>query len=128
MRVVLRLLISLITVTAVCSGILMIYAPDGSLLKLSPDLLQSSPFRNYVVPGIILCLIVGGVNFFAVINTNPKNRQSYRYSLLGGIVLAASIIVQMFFLPSYHWLQIVFITVAVLVILLSYQLMGKAVF
>src|SRR5688572_24533663 len=111
MRVILRLLISLVTIAAVCCGILMIYTPDGSLLHLSPDLLQSSPFGNYLLPGLILSLVVGGVNLFAAVIINRKNRQSYRYSLLGGIALATWMIIQMFFLGSYHWLQIVFLTV-----------------
>ncbi len=58
-----RLLPGLQLVTGACApagGALLMVAPDGSLLKTDPSVLEGSPFTDWRVPGILLTVLVGG--------------------------------------------------------------------
>ncbi len=46
-------------VGALISGPMLFAAPDGHLLQWTPEMLEGTPFTNYVIPGIILFLLVG---------------------------------------------------------------------
>lgn len=128
MRNLLLLLTSFVTLTALCCRLLLIYEPDGSLLNLSADLLNGTPFKNFFLPAVVLTVVVGGINLFALVLAGSKHPHSYRYSLAGGNAVLAWIVVQMLLTQSYHWLQLVYGLVGLLIVLLSLQLMGKAAF
>lgn len=44
---------------AIISGAMLFAAPDGSFLGMTTDLLEGTPFRDYLIPGIILFLFIG---------------------------------------------------------------------
>ena len=44
---------------AVISGGLLIAAPNGSLMQMPLSMLASSPFSNFLIPGIILFSLLG---------------------------------------------------------------------
>jgi hypothetical protein len=46
--------------TAVIGGLLLVIAPDGSLLAADPAALHGSPFADYRLPGLLLATLVGG--------------------------------------------------------------------
>ena len=46
-------------VGALISGPMLFAAPDGRLLGWTSEMMEGTPFVNYVVPGIILFLLVG---------------------------------------------------------------------
>ena len=58
MKLLLILLIGIITVAAIASGISMINSPDGITLNLQTYLLDNTPFKNFLIPGILLTFFV----------------------------------------------------------------------
>ena len=66
MTSLLFILISFIAITSTLSGLLMISSPDGGILNLPLVLLNGTPFKNFLIPGILLTTIVGLVNLLAV--------------------------------------------------------------
>lgn len=128
MRIFLLILISFVVLTALPAGIMMIYEPDGSSLGLSPAPLDSTPFKDFRVPGLILAGIVGGSNTISLFVIMSGNAHSYEFSLLSGIVSAGWVVTQMMLFQYYYWQQGVYLLAGILIILLSYHLMGKAVF
>ena len=46
--------------TALAGGVLLVIAPDGSLLMADPAVLSGSPFADYRWPGVLLAALVGG--------------------------------------------------------------------
>jgi hypothetical protein len=52
-------LLGFLSLGAFYGGIVFIISPDGSIFGMPSDLLKSSPFKNYLVPGIILLVIFG---------------------------------------------------------------------
>lgn len=125
MRFILLILNFFIAITAIIGGVMMIITPDGSTFHMALTLLSSSPFKSFLIPGIILAFIVGGINLIAVFYNVLKPKNKYTWSLAGGVVITGWIIMQMILVQVFHWLQFLYIGVGLLIILLSYQLKGK---
>jgi hypothetical protein len=49
----------------VAGGLLLVAAPDGSLLNADPGVLAGGPFSDWRVPGVLLAALVGGGFLFA---------------------------------------------------------------
>ena len=47
-------------VTGLAGGVLLVAAPDGSLLRANPATLADTPFTDWRVPGVLLAGLVGG--------------------------------------------------------------------
>ncbi len=125
MKMLLFLLLCFVGLTAAVSGIIMISRPDGSLLELPLLLLQGTPFKNYLVPGIVLAITVGGVNLFGAAYLVMRLPKQYNISMTGGAIVVVYVIMQYFFIQAFSWLQLVYIVAGVLIILIAYQLKGK---
>ena len=126
MKLFLFILLSFISVTAILSGLMMIGYADGSALNLSLSLLEGTPFKNYIIPGILLIIFVGIVNLLAVFYNMKRDPKRYTWALAAGIMICGWIITQMILIRSFHWLHIVYLAMGVVVILISFQLKGKA--
>jgi len=125
MKSFLFILVSFLGVTAMISGILMISNPDGSILNLSPALLEGTPFTNYLLPGILLATLVGGVNLLAVYFNLERHPSRYNWAMAGGFMICGWIVVQVLLINTIHWLHFLYFITGVVIILAAYQLKGK---
>ena len=128
MRNLLLSLIAMVTIAALCSGLMLMYDPDGRILSLPAKMLAHSPFKNFFFPGFVLAVLVGGTCVYALVISGNGNAQSYRWSVFAGLMIVGWAVGQMLLTEYYHWLQLVCLGIGVLVVLLAYQLMGKAIF
>jgi hypothetical protein len=125
MKTILFILICAVGLTATVSGLLMISGPDGAMLGLPLSLLDQTPFRSFLIPGIILAFLVGGVNLIAVFFNIQRNANRYNWAIAGGILITGWIIVQIILIQTVHWLHFLYLGMGALIILLAYQLKGK---
>jgi hypothetical protein len=125
MRLLLFLLLTFIALSAVFSGMFMLCYPDGSFLGLSTALLKDTAFHSFTIPGIILTVVVGGTSLVAVVLNVLAHPMRYNWAIAAGVVLAGWIVVQMLLINTFHWLQFVYLLLALMVLLLSWQLKGK---
>ncbi len=125
MKTILFILISFIAVTAILSGLLMISNPNGGLMNLPLNLLDGTPFNNFLIPGILLATIVGGVNLLALFYIMQHHVSRYNWAIAGGIMITGWIVVQMILIHAAHWLHFLYLGIGILIILLAYQLKGK---
>ncbi len=125
MRLLLLFLTGIIALTASISGVMMMIIPDGSFLNLSPNLLETSPFNSFFIPGLILGAGVGGSSLVALCYLLARHKKQYNRSLLAGILITGWILVQMFLVQGPYWLQWLNLGCGIFIILLSYQLKGK---
>lgn len=125
MKTVLFILVSFVALTATISGLLLISKPDGSIIDLPLFLLQTTPFKNFLIPGIILTAIVGGVNLVAVVYNIRRHVNRYNWAIAGGIMVGGWTVVQMLLIQSADWLHFLYLGIGALIILLAYQLKGK---
>ena len=125
MKTLLFILVSFIAVTSILSGLLMIINPDGGVMNLPLSLLDGTPFKNFLIPGILLTTIVGGVNLLAVFYNMQRHVNRYNWAMAGGIMISGWIVVQMILIQAAHWLHFLYLGIGILIILFSYQLKGK---
>jgi ABC-type proline/glycine betaine transport system permease subunit len=53
-EIILGIVMVLVAVGAMPAGLAMILKPDGSILHLTIDIIQGSPFKDFLIPGIFL--------------------------------------------------------------------------
>ncbi|GAB2824401.1 hypothetical protein [Ferruginibacter profundus] len=125
MKMLLLILLGFIAFTALASGVIIINHPDGGAMQLQLNVLDSTPFKNFLIPGIILTTVVGCTNLLAFIFCFTKYPTRYNWAIAAGIMICGWIIVQMLLINTMHWLQFVYLGAGLLVILIAYQLKGK---
>ena len=125
MKTLLFILVSFIAVTSTLSGLLMISRPDGEILNLPISLLEGTSFKDFLIPGILLTTIVGGVNLLAVFFNMQRNPNRYNWAITGGVTITGWIIAQMILIRTIHWLHFIYLGIGLLIILIAYQLKGK---
>ena len=125
MKSLLFILVSFVAVTATLSGLIMISNPDGGVMNLPLSLLDGTPFKDFLIPGILLTTIVGGVNLLAVFYNMQRHVYRYNWAMAGGIMISGWIVVQMILIQAAHWLHFLYLGIGILIILLAYQLKGK---
>lgn len=125
MKTILFLLVSFTALTSLISGILLMYDPSGSFFKMPLSLLSGTPFKNFLIPGILLAILVGGTNLLAVVLNLMRNKNRYNWAIAAGVMISGWIIVQMIMISTFSWLQFLYLVIGILTILLAYQLEGK---
>jgi hypothetical protein len=75
-------------------GVTLVADPTGASLGLPDDLLEHSPFRNYLIPGLILLVVLGVVPLIVSWGLWRRRRWSWYGSVFVGIALIVWIIVQ----------------------------------
>ena len=125
MKSILFILVTFIAITSILSGLLMISNPDGGLMNLTLSLLDGTPFQNFMIPGILLTGIVGGVNLVAVFFNMQRHSNRYNWAIAGGMVISGWIIIQMLLIHAARWLHFIYLGIGLLIILIAYQLKGK---
>jgi hypothetical protein len=125
MKNLLLILVAFIAVTATFSGLLLISHPNGEIMNLSLSLLDGTPFKNFLIPGIVLTTIVGGINLLAVFHNVQRHTNRYNWAMAGGFITSGWIVAQMILIHTVNWLHILYLGIGMLIILLAYQLKGK---
>lgn len=128
MKTLLDILLFFVAITALISGVIIILHPDGSMMQMSTDLLKTSPFKTFLIPGIVLTVFVGGSSAVALVLNILKNKRRYEWAIAAGVMTCGWVIVQMILINIFFWLQFVYLGIGILMILIAYQLKGKAFF
>ena len=90
---------------AVGGGALMIIAPDGRLLTMSVDMLKDSPFRNFLLPGLILFIVNGVGHLISGVLSVRRHALAGWAGIIFGLGLMIWIFVQVNMIGGGHWLQ-----------------------
>ncbi len=104
---------------ALISGPMLFAAPDGHLLMWTPEMLEGTPFTNYVIPGVILFLLVGAYQVVVAASLlrlpkwrwpdaiNPYKRYHWAWSASWamGIILLIWVIAETAFIGLTSFLQ-----------------------
>jgi hypothetical protein len=103
-------------VSAVAGAIPMLLHPSGSETMMPMSLLEHSPFRTFLVPGILL-LVANGLLSFWVLWLTIRNRPGYALWVgAQGSVLAGWLIIEVWMLRGVSWLHFFYGAVAVVMI------------
>lgn len=91
--------------SGLAGGFGLITNPDGDALAMSTDWLQSTPFTNFLVPGIILFLFNGLGNVAGFVATLKKHKQAARIATVFGLIMIIWIIAQVSWIGYKSFLQ-----------------------
>ena len=106
--------------TCIWGGLELVIKPDGSLVGLPVSLLRYSPFENFLLPGLLLGVVVGGACLVAgVLQLAPRKSVANGASMVAGVVLATWITVEMALLRTFHWLHGVYLALAIAITVLA---------
>ncbi|HWR91264.1 MAG TPA: hypothetical protein VN300_02515 [Desulfobacterales bacterium] len=91
--------------SASVSGALLMLAPSGAFLRMPPELLAGSPFRDFLVPGMILFVVVGVCQIVAGVLTLRRHPAAPVAGMVFGLGLVIWIFVQASMIGGGHLLQ-----------------------
>lgn len=99
---------------------------NTDVMKFPPDLLKTTPFDSFIIPGLILAFIVGGTQFVAATLLWIKNKFMYEATAVAGFGLLIWMTTEIYMIPTHHPIQIVYLGFAImnliiLMLLLKYQ-------
>lgn len=86
-------------------GLLLIADPSGDTLQMPASFLDPTPFPNYLLPGLLLLLVVGVLEWVTAVFTLLRQRQYAFWIILSGGALAIWITVQVIMIGYLHWMQ-----------------------
>ncbi len=118
-RILLIVLLLLVAISAIPSGAMLAFAPDGSMLQMPVSMLQGSPFSSYLIPGLVLCLVVGGSALAALVAIFIRHPKAKVLSILAGMMQGGWIVVQMLLLGILSSLQFIYIGAGAAILLLA---------
>lgn len=100
----------LIGISAIFGGWAIIYT---HMMKFPPDLLATTPFDSYVIPGTILTLVVGGTQLIATYLLWTTHKYMYEAAAVSGFCLLIWITTEWYMIPSHHPIQIMYFGLAI---------------
>jgi hypothetical protein len=110
---------SLIGIGAVICGALLVIRPDGQYLQLPLDLLENSPFRNFLIPGLILFLVNGVGNIVSAVLCFQIRRIAGFAGIFFGFGLIIWLFVQISLIGGGDWLQYLYFILGIIQLLLG---------
>lgn len=116
---------SLVALSAIPAGFLMIIQPDGSKLGIPLELLDASPFSDFFIPGLFLFLVNGLAQGFAGFSTLIQYKFYRTLGFILGIVLVLWIIIQVYFVNPIHFLQVIYFILGIAEVVLSLFLLNS---
>jgi len=122
-----------LSIGALFGGLTMILAPDGSLLGMPVSMLHSSPFQDFLIPGLILFVVLGlfpaflaGALFLKMrwrtgqrLNLFGDMHWAWSFSIYSAIALVIWIQVEMIMLHDVHWLHTLYMGLAMVLVVVA---------
>ncbi len=132
-RYLLIAVIVFLALSGIFGGVSLIADSSGSNLQLQLNLLESTLFSSYLIPGIVLLLFLGLLPSFVAfglitkkrikianrLNIYKRKHWAWTFSLYCGIILVLWIDIQVMLLGGGYTLQTVYALIGVLIIILT---------
>jgi hypothetical protein len=99
--------------TAIWGGVELVWYRDGSFMRLPLSLLEHSPFRDFLVPGLLLAGVVGGINTLAGVLLLLRHPRANAEAMVSGALLAMWIVIEVLIIRHVHWLHAVYLALGV---------------
>ena len=121
----LKIIIWILTISALAVGSSMIAYPAGGLPGLELESLHSTYFKDFQWPGILLILIVGMPGLLTLAILRFQSPKAFHISFSFCLIATIWFLFQMLVVPDYAGISLFYLIVSVFALLCSMQLMGK---
>ena len=121
LKVISIVILVFLALGAIFGGYALISDPSGANFEWTSELLDNTPFNNFLIPGIILAVVNGLFPFFIVYLLLKNSKYISFYMNLQGLILIGWLSAEIIFNAElYHsLLHPMFYTVGVLLIILG---------
>lgn len=130
----LMVLMALQSISAIPSGWAMITDPSGTNLGIPIDILELSPFPDFLIPGLFLFIFLGllpvlilyglitmkDLKWTRPINLYKNQHWSLTFAYYLGLLLVLWINMQLLFIQKYFFLQVVFSLLGIAIVFLTH--------
>jgi len=107
-------LLLLTAINAAVAGVLFIIDPSGHGMGMSVSYIKDSPFDSYLIPGIVLLIVNGLLNFIAAYFVFRKKPFSPFWVIAQGILLSGWIVIQVIMVKNISMLHIIMFTIGMI--------------
>ncbi len=114
-RIAMLVIDAFVALTAVGGGLAMVTKLD----RLPPEWLEGTPFRSYLIPGLLLAVVVGGSATLATAVTALSNNTGAAASAVAGAIMMGWIAVEFRMLPKSSWLEGFYFGAGLLMVILA---------
>src|SRR6478609_7776464 len=121
-------LLLFVGIGAVAGGLGVILDPSGESLGVSVNLLMDSPFKDFLIPGIILCTIIGLTSLLISYLTFKQHLLSGGATIILGFIMIIWIVLQVYWIGWLTSLQPTFLIIGFAEIILGYVLHSRNLF
>jgi hypothetical protein len=126
-------LLGFLSFGAIFGGMAFILKPDGSIYDMPVEILQNSPFKDFLVPGIILFVTFGLLPVYVIytlikkpenkamekLNLLPDHHFSWTFSIYIGFALIIWINIQTLILDAVDILHTIYSSLGILIICMA---------
>jgi len=107
---------------AVGGGLALVLEPSGSNLGIPLELLKSTPFSTYLVPGIVLLVVNGLGSLVGAAASFTRHWNAGKTAMTLGVFLVAWIMLQVYWFAGFHWLHALYLGLGLLEFVLGWSL------
>jgi p-aminobenzoyl-glutamate transporter AbgT len=109
-------LCAVVGLTAIGGGIALVAGPDGRYVHAPTTILSHSPFATFLMPGLLLLFVVGGINVVAALLAIRRDYQTNELALAGGGALLCWIVTEMAMLRTINLFQVTYLVLALAIV------------
>jgi hypothetical protein len=99
---------------AVGGGLGLILEPSGANLGMTVEMLSHSHFSDYLIPGLVLLIVNGLGNIAGCISSFKIFHYASEIALVLGSFLVAWILIQVYWIHTFHWLHGLYIILGII--------------
>lgn len=108
-----------IGIGGVPAGLIFILDPSGGGLGFSPELLEGTFLRNYLIPGLFLLGVNGLGSLLGGVLSFLRHRYAGAAGFILGALLIAWIVIQVAMIGLVHWLQPLYLGLGIVEVILA---------
>ena len=127
MKHFLMFLIGFVAISVISFGLLLVANRNG-VLGLDVSILSNTSFSSFLMPGVLLTVIIGGLHLIAFMKVFRDQKNAFLWSLFAGLILCIWVVFQIYFTRSYFFLNWTYLIIAFFIVLISLQLRHKELF
>jgi hypothetical protein len=101
LRTLALILLFFTSISALGGGIALIISPTGEAIEMPLSILENSPFRSFLIPGIILIVMNGLLSVLFAVYVIRKSGISGWLVLVQGCILMGWILIQIAMIRAY---------------------------
>ena len=107
---------------AVAGGLGLVSEPSGANLGMPLEMLNQSPFSDFLVPGLVLIIVNGLGNIAGSVLSFKLFHHAAEIALALGAFLVAWILIQVYWIHTFHWLHALYLSLGILELALGWLL------